>query len=158
LHQAADRPAPACGPSAPVQRAPPRFLLSVWRSKKASTYGSFVSLPPIRLPCCDQPAVVVSPISVQRSVDCICGLRLALAPWHLSVCAALLRSSSSSVADGCLQSASCLVDAASQRRADASTAASGQPKPSRAATRTRQRTSVSFDSLIIHLFIKLQIK
>jgi heme-degrading monooxygenase HmoA len=29
-HQAADRPAP-------VQRAPPRFLLSVWRSKKAST-------------------------------------------------------------------------------------------------------------------------
>ena len=28
-HQAADRPAPACGPSAPVQRAPPRFLLSV---------------------------------------------------------------------------------------------------------------------------------
>jgi hypothetical protein len=37
-HQAADRPAPARGPSAPVQRAPPRFLLSDWRSKKASTY------------------------------------------------------------------------------------------------------------------------
>jgi hypothetical protein len=36
--QVADRPTPARGPSAPVQRAPPQFLLSVWRSKKASTY------------------------------------------------------------------------------------------------------------------------
>jgi hypothetical protein len=36
-HQAADCSAPARGPSAPVQRAPPRFLLSVWHSEKAST-------------------------------------------------------------------------------------------------------------------------
>jgi hypothetical protein len=38
LRQVADRPAPGRGPSAPDQRALPRFLLSVWRSKKASTY------------------------------------------------------------------------------------------------------------------------
>jgi hypothetical protein len=37
LRQVMDRPASGRGPSAPVQRAPLRFLCSDWRPKKAPT-------------------------------------------------------------------------------------------------------------------------
>jgi hypothetical protein len=53
-------PVPGRGPSAPDQRAPPRFLLSVWRSKRASTYFLATLLGTIDIDSSNRPSMAGS--------------------------------------------------------------------------------------------------
>jgi hypothetical protein len=67
MRQVVDRPAPDRGPSAPDQRAPPRFLLSVWRSEKASTYFLATPLGTARLDLSNRPSMAGSRDSFEVS-------------------------------------------------------------------------------------------
>jgi hypothetical protein len=60
MRQAADRPDPARGPSAPDQRAPPQFLLSDWHSEKASTYFLATPLGTTHLDLSNRPSMAGS--------------------------------------------------------------------------------------------------
>jgi hypothetical protein len=102
-------------------------------------------------------ATTSAAISRQRSADCICCLAA------LGVCAALLAfyvlrlRVQWSVPGGCPLSACCLVGAASSPHQLLASAVSwSQAAPQQEVK--NKATSVSFDSLIIHSFIKLQIK